>query len=325
MTAKTIEYLNTPQIIRLSQLEGKRERRVSNWITTWDREESIDVGILGVPLVKGGLLAAGVDSTPNAIRKAMVYCTTYNPDLGVDIESLKVRHIGDIGLHTTDVLDSHRRIEAACGEIFKLTGDMVTVIIGGDGSITTPTVKALRQATGMKLGIIQFDSRVDSRELSDAGPSDATPTRAILEAGIGVTAANVVHIGSHGFLAAKEEDDWARNQGVTVVTARQVRKDGIEAVTQRALDAASAGTDGIYVSLDGAALDITVSGSALASAPGGMSLLDLQESLFLIGQDHRVRAIDMVGIDTYDDTKEAVARTALGLLLSFLAGVKSRK
>ena len=53
MTAKTIEYLNAPQIIRVSQLEGKRERRVSNWITTWDLEETIDVGILGVPLVKG--------------------------------------------------------------------------------------------------------------------------------------------------------------------------------------------------------------------------------------------------------------------------------
>ena len=325
MATKTIEFLNPPQIIRTSQLESKRERRVSNWITTWDREESIDVGIVGAPLVKGGLLAAGVDSTPNAIRKAMVYCTTYNSDLGVDIESLRVRHIGDIGLHVTDVLDSHRRIEAACTEIFKLTGDVVTVIIGGDGSITTPTVKALRTATGRKLGIIQFDSRVDSREVADAGPSDATPTRAILEADIGVTGANVVHIGSHGFLAAKEEEDWALNQGVTVVTARQVRKDGIEAVTQRALDAASAGTDDVYVSLDGTALDITVSGSALASAPGGMSLTDLQESLFLIGQDPRVRVLDLVGIDTYDDIKEAVARTALGLLLSFLAGVKSRK
>ena len=325
MATKTIEFLNAPQLIRLSQLEGKRERRVSNWITTWDFEESIDVGIVGVPLVKGGLLPAGVDSTPNAIRKAMVYCTTYNADLGVDIESLRVRHIGDLGLHVTDVLDSHRRIEAACTEIFKLTGDVVTVIIGGDGSITTPTVKALRKATGLKLGIVQFDSRVDSREIADGGPSDATPTRAVLEADIGVSGANVVHIGSHGFLAAKEEEDWALKQGVTVVTARQVRKDGIEAVTQRALDAASAGTDGVYVSLDGTALDITVSGSALASAPGGLSLTDMQESLFLIGQHPRVRALDMVGIDTYDDTKEAVARTALGLLLSFLAGVRGRK
>ena len=325
MATKTIEFLNPPQIIRLSQLEGKQERRVSNWVTTWDFEESIDVGIVGVPLANGSLLPAGVDSTPNAIRKAMVYCTTYNPDLGVDIQSLRVRHVGDVRLHVSDVLDSHRRIETALIEIFKLTGDLVTIILGGDGSITIPAVKALQKAIDQKLGIIQFDSRVDSRDIADGGPSDATSTRAILEADIGISGSNVVHIGSHGFLTAKDEEDWALGHGVTVITARQVRRDGIDAITQRALDVASAGTGGIYVSLDGTALDISANSSALASAPGGMSLTDLQESLFVLGQDPRIKVLDLVGIDTYNDIGEAVARTALGLTLSFLAGVKVRK
>ena len=325
MAAKAIEWLNPPRIIRLARLEGQRERRVSNWVTTWDLEESIDAAIVGVPLVKGGLLPMGVDTTPDAIRKAMVYCTTYNPDLGTDIQSLRVRHLGDIGLHATDVLENHRRIEAAATGIFELTRNIVTIIVGGDGSITLPTVKALCKATSQRFGVIQFDSRVDSRDVAENGPSDATPTRAILEADIGVSGPNVVHIGSHGFLSSKQEEDWALDRGVTVVTARQVRKEGIEAVTRRALDTASTGTDGVYVSLDGSALDILASSSTLASAPGGVSLTDLQESLFLLGQDPNVKVLDLVGIDTYNDIKEVVGRTALGLLLSFLAGVKVRE
>ena len=325
MVIKTIEYLDPPRIIRLARLEGEQEHRVSDWVTMWDLEETIDVAIVGVPLVKGGLLPMGVDSTPDAVRKAMVYCTTYNPDLRTDVQSLRVRHAGDIGLHPTDVLENHRRIELAATEIFKLTSNIVTIVVGGDGSITIPTVKALCKATNQKYGIIQFDSRVDSRDVAEGGPSDATATRAILEANIGITGPNVVHIGSHGFLSSQTEEKWALNQGITVVTARQVRKEGIEAVTQRALNTASVGTDGIYVSLDGSALDIIASSSTLASAPGGVPLTDLQESLFLLGQDPNVKVLDLVGIDTYNDIKEVVGRSTLGLLLSFLAGVKGRK
>ena len=324
MATSTIEFLGPPQVVRLFQLEGQKERRVSNWITVWDYEEPIDVGIVGVPLAKAGNLPAGVETTPNAIRKAFIYCTTYNPDLGVDIQSLKARYVGDVRLHATDLLENHRRIEQAMTGVFSSTSGIVAVIIGGDGSVTTPAIKAMAGATNQRLGLIQFDSRVDSRDVDEGGPSDITPTRAILEANIGIAGRNVVQIGTHGFLSAMDEHGWAQDQGVTMITARQARREGIEAVTKRALDVASDGTDAIYVSIDGTVLDITSSGSALASAPGGLSLADMQEALFLIGQAPRVKTMDLVGIDTYDDIKEVVGRTGAGMLLSFLAGVKLR-
>ena len=324
MTIDTIEFLGPPQITRLTQYEGEQERRVSNWITYWDFEEPIDVGIVGVPLFKGSVLPVGVDSTPNAIRKAMVYCTTYNPDLDVDIQSLKTRHIGDIALHVSDVLENHRRIETAFSGIFGLADDMVTVIVGGNGSITAPIVRAYAEANQRKVGIIHFDSKVDSRHLAEAGPSDSTTVRAILEADIGVSGEQVFHIGSHGFLSSMEERRWTQDQGVTLVTARQARKEGINEVVERALDTTSRDTNGIYVSVDGTVLDITASGPALGAAPGGLSLGEMEESLFLIGQNPKVKALDLVGIDTSNDARGVIARTSLGLLLAFLAGVKTR-
>ncbi len=325
MTRQAIEYLNAPQVVRVTQREAERERRVSNWVTEWDFEERIDVGIVGVPIAKGAILPTGTDSTPNAIRKAMVYFTTYNPDLDVDIESLRVRHVGDVALHVTEVLENHRRIEAVFTSLFDLAPSMVTLVVGGNGTITAPVVRAFARANRGSVGIIQFDSKVDSRAVSEGGPSDATSIRDILESDVGVSGSNVFHIGSHGFVSSLEERRWAEGQGVTLVTARQARSEGMRLLVERALAVAGEGVEALYVSVDGTALDITSSGSAFASAPGGLSLIEMEEALFLIGRNPKVRALDFVGIDTFNDVKEVVARTFLGLLLAFLAGVKSRE
>jgi hypothetical protein len=50
----------------------------------------------------------------------------------------------------------------------------------------------------------------------------------------------------------------------------------------------------------------------------------MEEALFLIGKNSKVRALDLVSVDTFNDVKEVVARTSLSLLLSFLAGIADR-
>ncbi len=324
MTRPAIEYLNPPRIVRTTQWESELERRVSNWVSVWDFEESIDAGIVGVPLAKGAILPIGSDTTPDAIRKAMVYCTTYNPDFDVDIQSLKVRHVGDVALHVTEVRENHRRIESVFTELFGLAPDMATVVVGGNGTITAPIVRAFARANGGSAGMVVLDSRVDSRAVAEGGASDATSIRDILESDVGVSGGNVFHVGSHGFLSSAEERRWAADQGVTLVTAREARREGVVSVVERGLSAVGSGADAIYVSLDATVLEMAVSGSALASAPGGLSVSEIEDSLFVAGRNRKVRALEVVGVDTFNDVKEIVARTYLGLILAFLAGVKSR-
>ncbi len=324
MTRPAIEYLNPPRIVRTTQWESELERRVSNWVSVWDFEEGIDVGIVGVPLAKGAILPIGSDTTPDAIRKAMVYCTTYNPDFDVDIQSLKVRHVGDVALHVTEVRENHRRIESVFTELFDLAPDMVTVVVGGNGTVTAPIVRPFARANGGSVGMVVFDSRVDSRDVAEGGASDATSIRDILESDVGVSGGNVFHVGSHGFLSSPEERAWAREQGVTLVTAREARREGVVSVVERGLSAVRSGADAIYVSLDATVLEMAASGSALASAPGGLSVSEMEDALYLVGKSPGVKALEVVGVDTFNDVKETVARTYLGLILAFLAGVKSR-
>ena len=322
MIRPTIEYLDPPRITRATQWESELERRVSNWVSVWDFEESIDAGIVGVPLAKGAILPIGSDTTPDAIRKAMVYCTTYNPDLDVDIQSLKVRHVGDVALHVTEVRENHRRIESVFTNLFGLASETVTVVVGGNGTITAPVVRAFAGANGGSTGMVVFDARVDSRAVDEGGASDATSIRDILESDVGVAGSNVFHVGSHGFLSSEEERRWAREQGVTLVTAREARREGVASVVERGLS--DVGADAIYVSVDATVLEMAASGSALASAPGGLSVTEMEDALFLAGRSPKVRALEVVGVDTFNDVRGVVARTYLGLILAFLAGLKSR-
>ena len=324
MTRPAIEYLDPPRIVRATQWESELERRVSNWVSLWDFEESIDAGIVGVPLAKGAILPIGSDTTPDAIRKAMVYCTTYNPDLDVDIQSLKVRHLGDVALHVTEIRENHRRIESVFADLFGLASEMVTVVVGGNGTITAPIVRSFARVNGGSAGMVVFDSRVDSRAVSEGGASDATSVRDILESGVGVAGGSVFHIGSHGFVSSHEERTWAREQGVTLVTAREARREGVGPLVERALTAVGAEADAIYVSLDATVLEMSASGSALASSTGGLSVSEMEDALFAAGRSRKVRALEVVGVDTFNDVKEIVARTYLGLILAFLAGLKSR-
>ena len=102
-----LEYLDPPQLVVLSETEGQDERRVSNWITEWDFEEEIDVGIIGVPMDTSTMVDSVLTETPNNVRKAFVHFTTFNPDFGVDVQGLKVRYVGDVGIHQTYVEEKH--------------------------------------------------------------------------------------------------------------------------------------------------------------------------------------------------------------------------
>lgn len=319
-----LEYLDPPQLIVLSETEGLDERRVSNWITEWDFEEEIDVGIIGVPMDTSTMVDSVLTETPNNVRKAFVHFTTFNPDFGVDVQGLKVRYVGDVSIHQTYVDENIRRLEATLPPLFESNSSYVPVVLGGAGAVTWLTATSYAKATGKKLGIVHFDSRSDTRSLDEGGPTDFTPIRAILESGAGIEGKNVAQVGLHGFVGTQAEHQYAIDNGVTVVTAREVRREGIDAAVARALAAASDGTDAVYVTVDGSVLDIPLAYISRTATTGGVSGADMSEAMYLLGQESKVAALDLVDFYTYLDENETTARVAASLLMAFLAGLSQR-
>ena len=319
------EYLGPPQFRKLSDTEGRDERRVSNWITEWDSQEAIDVGIIGVPLATSTMADTVLSASPNNIRKALVYLTTFNPDFGIDVQGLKVRYIGDVGLHQTDIDENIRRIGLTLAAVFEPKPSYVSLILGGAGAVTWLAATAYAKATGQRLGIIHFDSRNDMRSLDEGGPTDFTPMRGILESDVGIEGKNIAQVGLHGFVSTLAEHEYARSQGVTTITAREVHRGGIDAALASAVGAASEGTDAIYVTVDGSVLDMPYAYMSSMTTPGGLSGEEMSEAMYTLGQNPKVKALDFVDIYTYLDETENVARVVGSLIMAFLAGYTHRK
>jgi arginase family enzyme len=78
-----------------------------------------------------------------------------------------------------------------------------------------------------RVGIINIDAHLDVRNF-EHGPHNGTPFRAILTGDLPIAGRNVVELGIHGFMNAASYMQWARAQGVTVISGRDVQRRGID-------------------------------------------------------------------------------------------------
>jgi len=304
--------------------QDSEERRISNWMTLWDFEEPINAGLIGAPYSSASISASGASGGPEAVRMAFRYNTTYSPDWETDIQKLKVRDLGDIGGHLTDVGIAHGKIESAVKDALTHRTPFVPIIVGGDHSITAPSVRGFCAANpGKKVGIINFDAHFDIRNF-EHGPHNGTPFRALIEGGLGIDGKNVVEVGIHGFMNASPYREWARDQGMTIISGRQVEKRGMEVCVAEALEIAGDGVDLIYVSVDIDCLAYPWTIGTSAASPEGLSAWQLLEGMFACGQHPKVAALDVVEIDPSRDVKDLTARSGCSVILTFLAGLYRR-
>ncbi len=319
-----IPHLNPPSVVKRAAWQDSEEVRVSNWLGVWDGVESLDAGLLGVPYSGASINSSAAYGGPEAVRLGFRFNTTYSPDFDTDIQRLRVRDLGDIGGHLTDVAVAHRKIEEAVTAVVGREPRFVPVIVGGDHSITAPAVRGFCAADpGKRVGIVNFDAHFDVRNF-EHGPHNGTPFRAILDGRLPVAGRNVAEIGIHGFMGSSHYFRWTREQGMMIVTGRDVARRGMEACVAEALAAAGDGTDLIYVSVDIDCLAHPWAVGTAAATAEGLSAWQLLEGVFACGQDPKVAAFDLVEIDPSRDVKDLTARTGCSVILTFLAGLYRR-
>src|SRR5688572_3702701 len=109
-----LRYILPPELVRRANREDRFDKRVSNLIQPWDRKEQFDVALLMIPFSRASQRGDnGGANAPNAIRAVFSNNTSYSPDFDVDLKCLKIRDLGDVVLHMTDIIQSHRNIEEA--------------------------------------------------------------------------------------------------------------------------------------------------------------------------------------------------------------------
>ncbi len=317
---KQIPLINPPELIRRLNWRDRYETKVAQWLVPWDGAEPVEIGFVGVPLSKTSISHSGASMTPNALRELFANVTTYSVDHEVDLQALKARDLGDIQMHPTDLLRCHANIEAGLSNLYAALPDLFLIIAGGDHSITCPSVKAFAKKIGGKVGIVQIDSHMDVRNLEDGGPTNGTPIRGLIESGT-VEGRHIAQIGLHSFANSKPYHDYAKAQGITQFTARQVAREGIEPLVEKALAVAADGTDAIYVTVDMDVLDQAYAPGVPAMVPAGMTSWQLLDAVFLLAQHPKVKGFDVVCVDPMQDPRRATVRMALHVILTFMAGL----
>jgi formiminoglutamase len=291
--------------------------KITDLIKSWDGEEVEGFGMIGLPLSKPSISHSGAAFAPEHIRKALSSCSTYAVDEDIDLQ-LDLTNLGDVEMHVTDIVESNKRIEQLLLELLKENEKMIPIILGGDHSISAPSIKAFSKAKG-NIAVIQFDAHHDLRNLEDGGPSNGTPFRQLLEGGH-LQGDHLLQIGIRNFANSQTYYHYALENGVKVVTMKEVKANNMKKVIHSWLEKRKENIDAIYVSVDMDVLDQAFAPGCPAIGPGGMDSSTLLDLAKYLGTLDKVKAIDIVEIDPTVDIREMTSKVAAHVILAFLLG-----
>ena len=290
----------------------------------WQEVKSVDAGIVGVPFDTAVMGRRGCRFGPESVRSALVFSNVYDPSIDVDLSTgFSLTDFGNIDVLQTDVLGTHDRIEKVVSAIFEL--GVAPVIIGGDHSISYPTIKSLINNTEGKIGVIMIDGHLDVRHSHHGEVSSGTPFRRIMEEPQNpVRPKNLVEIGINSWLNSRYYMDYCREQGVTVIPAREVHRREIDDVITQALELAADGTDAIFLSLDIDGLDLSIAPGTCSPNPGGLTAYEALELVWQIGQHPLSRGMDIVEIAPSLDQGGITSIMGVALIMHYLGATKVR-
>ena len=294
------------------------------------------VHIIGVPLDLGGG-RRGVDMGPSALRIA---------GLRDRIGALgrPVVDVGNVNApipETQTAIDPTQRfiseIAVVCralhGVVLRaLEATAIPLVLGGDHSLAAGSVAAsadwVRRTTGKPLGAVWVDAHGDMNtpETTTSGNVHGMPLAALLGrppldlAAIGQSPSllpeHTVLVGIRNL--DEQEKAHIRASGVHVFTMKDVDRDGIGSVAERALALASAGTGGVHVSFDLDACDPTYAPGVGTPVKGGFDYREAHMIMEVVADSQRLVALDLVEVNPTLDVRNQTAELAAELALSAL-------
>jgi arginase family enzyme len=274
------------------------------------------VALLGAPMEAGSVTPGRCDLAPGIVRKALKRVSTW--DIVDDIEiDFPLHDAGDVpvrGLMPADGFALIRDAVDACTATHELT-----LLIGGNNAVTRPAAHGLGLPLS-QIGLITLDAHFDMRE-TDQGPRNGNPVRCLLEDGL--PGANIAQIGLAPFANTRRMYDDAAAAGVEIWDIEQVREAGIAAAIDAALEHLSH-VEAILVDFDIDVIDRAQLPGAPGARPGGMAVTDFFRAARRLGEEERVRVVDLTEFDPGLDVSDISALTAARWVAEILAGFSGR-
>ncbi|HUR70246.1 MAG TPA: agmatinase family protein [Candidatus Thermoplasmatota archaeon] len=270
------------------------------------------VGLFGIPFDGAVLGRPGAREGPDAIRAQMAKLKPWSLSGGPS--QVSVRDWGNVRC-PMDVAGAHQATETAALAV--LDAGQVPLALGGDHSLTFPLVKA-HEGRRQKMGIINLDAHLDVRDFSGV-PNSGTSFGRLLDLGL-VPGANLVEVGIRDFANAHAYAQKVHKAGGTILGANEWMREGVS-VIDHAIDVASEGVDGVYLSVDIDVLDQAHAPGVSAPTPGGVDTRTLLAAI-----DRICERCDLVGADIMEtapplDRDHQTSRAAAFVAMKLLGGL----
>ena len=286
------------------------------------------IAVVGVNFDLSTTGRVGARWTPVKIRETSGYYTRYL-EATIEIttgevletsDKSKLLDLSDMNVYPLEWPKTEAALRSQMTDI--ASRGPIILVLGGDHLITYPLLQGYRDAIvargGKKVGYIQFSGSLD------LGYSDplwgkvwrGTTARQILETET-VDPSNMVWIGLKGY-QPQNELKFAQDMGLRVFSLEDIRREGIQRVTEEALKVAGDGCDSIYASVD---YDVVDGGHVPGSAGThfrGLTNVELLLAVDMLARGN-VGAMDIVGANPLLELlSETAERFGAWLALRFI-------
>jgi len=186
------------------------------------------------------------------------------------------------------------------------------IMIGGDHSLSTETIKVVSGAAGKKLSLLYFDAHPDfvssTRNYYGSVLTDSTQSLDFMKSML---------IGTRA--AEREELENADKVGLKIINPLDVAELGVKKVAQMIM-ARTAGSK-IYISVDLDCIDPASAPGVSVPSPGGLSAIHLIYLLNKVISGGNVAGIDIVELAPDYDINDMTATLAARILSECIASV----
>lgn len=294
------------------------------------------VHLIGVPIDLGAG-RRGVDMGPSAFRIAGIRDQIANLGWSTIDKGNLATPIPETQLPADTSKKYVHDIAKVCQELYdcalkSLEEGALPLVLGGDHSLAAGSVAAsadwIRRTTSKPLGLVWIDAHGDMNTpaTTESGDVHGMPLAALL----GQEPVELASIGStpsvlpqHTVLVGirnldQREKEAIRASGVHVFTMKDIDRDGIATVAERALALAARDTGGIHVSFDMDVCDPSIAPGVGTPVKGGFDYREAHLIMELVADSGQLVVLDLVEVNPTLDIRNTTAELGTELALSAL-------
>ena len=229
--------------------------------------KGLDIALIGVPLDIGTSNRNGTRFGPRQIRTESVMVRPYGmATQAAPFDSFQIADIGDVALNPYDLTKCIALIEDYYEDV--LSHDVKPVSIGGDHTIALPILRQIAKKHG-PVALVHVDAHTDINDtMFGEKIAHGTIFRRAIEEGL-VDPHKMIQIGPRTTGYTADDFDWARDQGVQVVTGEDCWYKSLAPLMDEYRERIGGDTP-TYLSFDIDGLDPSVAPGTGTPEPGGL-------------------------------------------------------